>query len=334
MKKKNAFRILIPDSMSRIPDVEEGVFGKKAEIITRSARNAGEIPEELWNTCDAVIAYDNIKYGKTLLSKLKKCRVIVRSGIGYDNIDIAESKRKGIVACNVPDYCIEEVADHTMSLLLYLARGLSHYVTTTKRGKWERKSPVAFRLKGKVFGMLGFGPTGKATAARALGFGMKVVFYDPYVKKTPKGIRAEKIASLNKMAAVSDVISIHAPLTKATKGIINDKFLGNAKKGMTLINTSRGPIVDVGALYRAMKKGIVKACALDVLPVEPASNSEKIIRDYMNDAEWLRGRFILTPHAAFYSPEALLELRRKAAEEAKRVLEKKKPLHCVNDFFG
>ena len=170
---------------------------------------------------------------------------------------------------------------------------------------------------------------------RAKAFGMQIIFYDPYVKDGyDKALSIKRVDSLKEIAGIADVISIHTPLTTETLGMISDEFFACVKKNPILINTARGPIVDISALERAMKKGVIKAAGLDVLSIEPSDSSQKIIVDYENDTEWLSGRLIVTPHCAFYSSESIVELRRKACLEALRVLKGERARNCVNNFYG
>jgi lactate dehydrogenase-like 2-hydroxyacid dehydrogenase len=265
---------------------------------------------------------------------MKRCRVIVRAGIGYDNIDILEAKKRNIVVCNVPDYCTEEVADQTVAFILSLVRALPEHAEEVKKGRWKRKSPMTYRIKGKVLGIIGLGRIGSAVARRATGFGLEIVFYDPYIKEGyDKVFDARRVDTLDDLARISDIVSVHAPLTEETRGMINEAFFAKAKKGMVFVNTARGPIAELNALEKAMREGTVMAAGLDVLDVEPPDGTRKLITDYMNGAEWLKGRLIVTPHSAFYSHEAMDEVRLKSAQEAKRVLQGEMPRNCVNDLF-
>ncbi|MFH1846053.1 MAG: C-terminal binding protein [Candidatus Omnitrophota bacterium] len=331
MTRNKRFKVLIPDIMRPPADIEENILGDIAEVNSFSAFNSREINDELWADCDAVLAFNNMVYDPELLDKLKNVKTIVRSGIGYDNIDTAECSKRNIIVCNVPDYCTEEVADHTMAFLLALVRGFSAHSRNVRERKWERNSTIAFRLKGKVLGIIGLGRIGSAVAIRARAFGMKIVFYDPYVKEGyDKVFHAERVESLEELAGVSDIISLHAPLTQETEGMINDEFFENVKKGVVFINTARGKMVDIKALENALKNDKVLIAGLDVLPVEPSDDSQSLVLSYEKEEEWIRDRLIITPHTAFYSHEALTELRAKAAGEVKRILLGGKPRNCVN----
>ena len=331
MKRMN---ILIPDVLSEPADIEAEIFGSDADIIVGEATSHKDITDEIWMNCEGILAWDVIDYNAELISKLKKCKVIVRVGVGFNNVDLMAAKKKKIVVCNVPDYGTGEVADHAIAFLLSLCRGLPEYTRRLMNREWNRFNPMAERLDKKVMGIIGLGRIGTATAMRAKVFGMKIIFYDPYIKDgVDKALNFTRVDTLQEIAEFSDVISIHTLLTSETHGMIDEKFFGLVKKEPIILNTARGLIINLSALEQTMRKGIVKAAGLDVLPVEPSDDSQQLIVDYENDEEWLRGRLVVTPHIAFYSPQAYEEMRKKAAQEALRVLNGEKARNCVNDFY-
>jgi len=200
-------------------------------------------------------------------------------------------------------------ADHAMALLLSFSRGLHEYTRRAQQRDWSRENDMPFRLNNKVLGIIGLGRIGTATAMRARAFGMRVIFYDPYIRDGyDKVLGLERVESLNKIAERSDVISIHTPLTHETLGMINEEFFKYVKKGAIVINTARGAIIDITALEKAMRTGIIRSAGLDVLPVEPPDESQRLIVEWENGKDWLSGRLIVTPHVAFYSPEAREEI--------------------------
>jgi len=326
--------ILIPDVLRDPANIESEIFGTDADIIVAKATNHKDIADEVWSNCDAILAFDQITYDKELISNLTKCKVIVRVGVGYDNVDLYEAKNKDILVCNVPDYGTEEVADHTMGMLLSLLRGLPEYTRKVQQRNYSRENNMPIRLRGKILGVIGLGRIGTATAVRAKAFGLKIIFYDPYIKDgIDKALDFIRVDTLQEIAEHSDVISIHTPLTSETHEMLDEKFFGVVKKEPTILNTARGPIIDLSALEKHMRNGTVNAAGLDVLPIEPSDDSQRLIVDYENDEEWLRGRLVVTPHIAFYSPQAYEEMRRKAALEALRVLNGEKARNCLNDFI-
>jgi len=324
-------KILIPDVITPPVDIEREIFGSAANVITGGATHSEMISDKIWEECSVVLAFDQLDYNKELLSKMSSCKVIVRVGVGYDNVDVVDAKNKNIIVCNVPDYGTEEVADHTMALLLSLVRGLPEYTRRVKLRNWNRHNSMPFRLRDKVIGIIGLGRIGTATALRSKAFGMKVIFYDPYINDGyDKALGVERVSLLEDIARESDIISLHTPLTHETKGMINDSFFAYVNRKPIIINTARGHIVEIAALEKAMREGVVKAAGLDVLPLEPSDDSQQLIVDWEQDEEWLRGRLLVTPHVSFCCPEAFEEMRRKAAEEALRVLNGGKAKNCVN----
>ncbi len=325
------YNVLIPDVVKEPAEIEQAVFGSLATVKVLDAQSNDDVVAINWQNCDAILAFDKLNYDKELLAKLKKCKVLVRVGVGYDNVDVKEAKKRKIVVCNVPDYGTEEVADHTLALLLSLVRGLPDYSQRVIKRSWLRPNPIPFRLRGKILGIIGLGRIGTAVAVRAKAFGLNVLFYDPYKPEGyDKTLGITRVYSLKELAQQVEIVSVHAPLTKETENMLDKKFFGELKKDIFLINTARGAIIDLAALYQAMKKGKVKACGLDVLPVEPSDDTQQLILDYEKQASWLTGRLVVTPHVAFYSPEAYVEMRQKAAQEALRVLQGQPARNCVN----
>ena len=256
-----------------------------------------------------------------MIRQMSRCRIIARFGIGVDNVDIAAATKAGIVVTRVPDYCIEEVADHAMALLLALGRKIPQANALTQAGRWELAAltPV-HRLRGCTLGLVGFGRISQSVAPRARAFGLKVVSYDPFVASEVMAGAGVEQASFAELLKSSDFISIHAPLTPETTGLFNGNSFRQMKPSAYLINTARGPIVDETALAQALDAGHLAGAALDVLSKEPPADSPLLRRNNV----------ILTPHMSFYSVESLADLQTKAAEEVVRVLRGQMPLNAVN----
>ena len=263
-------------------------------------------------------------------------RVLVRMGVGYDSLDIAKWGRAGVAVCNVPDYGTSEVADHAMALTLALARGTETYHSRlVAGGAWGwAGAPCVRRLRGTVFGVVGLGRIGLAAALRARAFGMELAFYDPYA---PNGLEiavgARRVNSLPELLAMSGVVSIHAPLGPETRGMVNREALAAANPDLLLVNTARGAIVDVDALCDALEAGRIAGAALDVLPEEPIPQDHRLLRAVREGAPWAVGRVVLTPHAAFYSPDAMADMRRKSWEVILHFLRDGRLTNCVNREF-
>jgi lactate dehydrogenase-like 2-hydroxyacid dehydrogenase len=288
-------------------------FGPDVTFDIHRAGSVAVAPpsEESCRLADAVI---NCSAGLHLgvpIEKFPRTRIVVREGVGYDTLDLKGWGARGVPVCNVPDYGTTEVADHALALLLALARGTASYQPALHGPKlWDfGAAPVVRRLRGATIGVVGLGRIGLAAARRAAAFDMRVVFYDPYLP---------------------NVLTLHAPLTDETRGMIGAKTLARAKPGLIIVNTARGPIVDLDALQSAMREGRVAAAGLDVLPNEPADLDHPLIAAWRRDEPWIRGRLALTPHAAFYSPSALEDMQRKAIEVIVAYLRDGVLMNCVN----
>jgi D-3-phosphoglycerate dehydrogenase / 2-oxoglutarate reductase len=257
-----------------------------------------------------------------LLKQLKRCKVIGRFGLGVDNIDIPAASALGITVTYVPDYCMREVSDHAMALLLALARKVTLSNKLVQSGRWE-VPPITplHRLDGKVLGLVGFGNIPRTLVPKAKAFGLRVVVHDPFVPPDVLAAAAVEDASLDALLGMSDFVSIHAPLMPATRGLFNAATFIKMKPGAFLINTARGPLVDETALINALDSGHLGGAALDVVTTEPLAKDSKLLG---------RDNVILTPHTAFYSVEALEELQTKCATDVARVLSGEKPVYPVS----
>ena len=256
-----------------------------------------------------------------LLRELKRCKVIGRFGLGVDNIDIPAAGALGITVTYVPDYCMQEVSDHAMALLLSLVRKVPLSNTLVQSGRWEVPPVVPIhRLSGRVFGLVGFGNIPRTLAPKAKAFGLRVVTHDPYVPADVLGKAGVESVGFDELLAMSDFVSIHAPLLPATRGLFNAEVFRKMKKGALLINTARGPLVDETALIAALDSGYLGGAALDVVTTEPLAQDSKLLG---------RDNVILTPHTAFYSVEALDELQTKCATDVARVLSGEQPVYPV-----
>jgi D-3-phosphoglycerate dehydrogenase len=314
---------------SRFPDVEF--------VVKRTpADPTGFLPTDLCADVDAVINCSATKPLGRPASAFPSCRIAVRAGVGFDNLDLEGFGRLGVPACNVPDYGVTEVADHALALMLALARGTATYDEALRvEGAWKfTRAPLVRRLRGARFGIVGLGRIGLAAARRAAAFDMHVDFFDPYLSNGVElSVGYERVHRLGDLMAASDFVSIHAPLNDETRGIVNAAALAAAKPGLILINTARGPIVDIDALADALRDGQIAGAALDVLPTEPADSSHPLIRAWKDREKWLDGRLMLTPHAAFYSPASMVDLRVKSIEVVLAFLREGRLTNCVNPAY-
>ena len=256
-----------------------------------------------------------------MIPQMTKCRVISRFGIGVDNVDIPVATSKGIVVTKVPDYCLDEVSDHAMALLLALIRKIPSSNTRTQSGKWEMKAVVPIhRLRGTVLGLVAFGQIPQLVAPKAQAFGMQVITYDPYVSDEVLKRANVRRVELDELIRTSDYISLHCPLTPETKHLFSSDAFQKMKRSAYLVNTARGPVIDEAALAQALDQKLIAGAALDVMEKEPPGTSPLFGRD----------NIIVTPHTSFYSEESLVDLQTKAAEEVVRVLSGQTPRNPVN----
>lgn len=291
--------------------VESEVLAPLASVELIRAETASEAAERL-REAEVLISWHQIALARADLEGLPQCRGIVRASVGIDNIDLDAARELGIQLSNVPDYGTEEVADHTLALILAVARNLTHVAATARRGEWRWQAiGEVRRLRGRRLGIVGLGRIGTAVARRAAGFGLRVSFYDPYVATgTDKALGLARASSVGELVAESDILALHVPLTAETRGMVGAEELALLPPGAILVNTCRGEVVDQEALLAALEGGRLAGAGLDVLADEPA------IPVGLRDHE----RVVLTAHSAFYSDEALAELRTKAARAARRML--------------
>jgi D-3-phosphoglycerate dehydrogenase len=312
--------VAVSDSVFPNLDPAREVLAKVGAELRLAPETTPEAILQVARSADAAL----VTYAKItadMIRQMTRCRIIARFGIGVDNVDIAAATSAGIVVTRVPDYCIDEVSDHTLALLLALVRKIPFANSRAHAGRWEMAAVATIHLlRGRVLGLVGFGRIPRMVAPKAQAFGLRVLTCDPYVSEevtTAAGVGKADFAELLK---VSDYISIHTPLLPETHHLFNADVFAQMKPTAYLINTARGPIVDEVALAHALDAAQLAGAALDVLWQEPPSGSLLFGRDNV----------ILTPHTSFYSVESLVELQIKAAEEVVRVLTGQMPRHAVN----
>jgi len=330
------FTVLIPDALTSSTAPEQEILGEQAAIISPRALDARTIAEPSWAAADALLVWHHVTIDATVIGWLDRCRVIVRAGVGFDNVDLAAAGRRGIKVCNVPDYGTGDVADHAVALFLALARGVVAYDEAVRTGAWgwDVLNQRIRRVSEMAVGIIGLGRIGTATARRIQALGAPVGFYDPYKEDGyDKALGVWRADTLRELLAKSDVVSLHVPLTDETSRMVDDDFVQAMKPGALLINTARGKTMDLDAVYRGLRSGHIAAAGLDVLPQEPPDAAHPLVKAWRERAAWLTGRLVLTPHVAFYSAEALEEVRRKAASEVLRVLQGMEPRNCVNRAY-
>jgi D-3-phosphoglycerate dehydrogenase len=315
------YKVAMADTIFPDFTVEENILKEvDAKLFLAKDKTEDAILEVAKDADALVTVYAEIT--RRIIEKLEKCKIIVRCGIGVNNIDIPAASEKGIYVANVPDYCWDEVSDHAITLALALERKIFLLDRQVKAGSWsvEEAKPI-FGLSGQTFGLVGFGNIPKEVAKKAQVFGFKVIAYDPYVSQEVADKYNVKMVSLEELLKTSDVVSIHAPLVDATYHMINKEALELMKPTAFLVNTARGPLVDTKALYEALKCKKIAGAALDVLETEPPAKDDPLLT---------LDNIIITPHAAYYSETSSINLRKLAFAEVVRVLKGEYPKNFVN----
>lgn len=317
------YKVLVTDYVWPSLAPERGVLEPiGAELVAAPTADA-ETLAGLAGDADAILTCF-AKVPRGVIEAATKCRIIARYGIGVDNIDLAAATERGIVVTNVPAYCTDEVSDHAMALILALGRKLMSYDRAIRCGRWDVQvgKPIA-RIRGRTLGVVGLGRIGSAVAAKAKAFGMNVLAYDPYLPAEQVRERGAEPVDFPTLLRESDFITVHAPLSTndGTAGMFSDAEFRAMKRSAFLINTARGGIVDDKALNRALREGIIAGAGIDVLPTEPPPADSPLLA---------LDNLILTPHAAFYSEESLIDLQVQAAQEVARVLTGQPPVSVVN----
>lgn len=312
------FRVLITDRAWADCEVEHKVLAAIGAEIVEAPQADEQTLVELARDCDAIgTCWANVT--EAVVRAATCCRVIARFGIGLDNICVKTATERGIPVTYVPDYCVDEVAEHALALLFSLARRIPLFDARAKRVEYDRRvDPPMRRLAGQTLGLVGFGRIAQAVFHRAGGLGLKVVASSR--SGNDYGTQC-RMMSLDELLATSDFVSLHCPLTDETGHLIGAKQLARMKPTAFLINTSRGPLVEHDALWDAVRSGRIAGAALDVFDPEPPDLSQPLFRDE---------RVLVTPHAAFLSADSLHALRSRTARQIADVLQQRRPEHLVN----
>ncbi|HSH92562.1 MAG TPA: C-terminal binding protein [Roseimicrobium sp.] len=316
-------KVIITDYINEPLDCERRVLNGYAAISSLNIRSQAGLDGRI-EDADAIMIYHFLTLEREHMERMKKCRIIVRPGVGYDNIDIAAARELGIPVCNVPDYGTEEVADSAIGMALTLARGIHFLNSRLRRGEgvWsvEQAAPV-HRLRGRVLGIVGCGRIGSAMAIRAKACGLDVVFHDPFIPDgVEKALGVRRTDSLDALLAQSHIVSLHCPLTPSTRMLIGARELARMPKGSFFINTARGGVADTAAVVDALASGHLSGAGIDVLEQEPPPGDSPVLRAWRDPSHPAHDRLLLNPHAAFYCEEGSEEFRTKAAREILRAL--------------
>jgi C-terminal binding protein len=325
--------VVVTDFIREPLDHERRILGDLAEIVAADAMNEDDLVGKVENA-DCLMLYHFISITRKTIERLKKCKLIVRCGVGFDNVDRAFARERGINVANVPDYGTEDVADSAIGMLLTLVRGIHYMNSRTQAGQGEwiyTQVQPTHRLRGQTIGLIGCGRIGTATALRAKALGLRVIYYDPYVPDgRDKALGIIRVETLGELFAQSDIVSLHCPRTPETSHIINRAAIEQMKPSAYLVNTARGGCVDIDAVLWGIETGKLRGAGLDVLEVEPPTGAEALIKAWRDPNHPAHHRVIINPHAAFYSEEGQADMRIKGSENCRRVLLGQAPRNVLN----
>jgi D-3-phosphoglycerate dehydrogenase len=318
------FKVVVTDYVFANLDTERSMLAEcDAELYAYQCKSVDEL---IPLAVDAdVILNTYLGYlDDRFFSSLKKCKAVIRYGIGIDTIDADSATKHGIMVVNVPDYCIEEVSDHAVACLLDLARKLTLSDRRVRKGDWDigYLKPLR-RIKGLTVGIAGMGRIGRLSASKLKPFGVNLIFFDPFLEGDIIGdsFNAKKV-TLQELVAVSDAILIHAPANADTHHLFNRELFSQMKKKPVIINCARGSLIDTDALIEALSNESISGAALDVIEGVPPFSPDNPLCQFEN--------VIFTPHSAWYSEEAIVNLQRLATEEAVRILKGERPKSLIN----
>ena len=313
-------KVVLTDYVWESLDVENEILGAVAEIVPLQVTDPeaffpeAEDCEALLNTYGGPITAD-------VMARMPNCKIISRYGIGVDTIDLAAATDAGIIVTNNPTYCIEEVAEHTLAMLLTCARKIAFYDRLVRGGEWAvPPGKPMFRIAGSTVGLIGFGNIARRVARGAASLDMRILYSDPFVEEGQFDVPGEKV-EFEDLLRESDYLCVHAPLTPQTRGMVGTEAFSKMKSSAFIINCSRGPIIDTEALVHALDEGKIAGCALDTTDPEPLPTDHALQS---------RENVIINPHAAWYSEQAMAGLQRGAPSEVRRVLTGQWPVNLVN----
>jgi C-terminal binding protein len=320
--------VLEPEAMYPDTALEREVLGPDVEVIHGGAPHTGSLDalsEEVCARVDGLLIFRHWLRPEHI-ARFPKLKVVVRMGVGYDRLDRAACAARGVTVCNVPDYGTMEVADHAVSLALALRRGIILHHDLQRAdppAPWRYVDhPLIRRAEVQGFGILGLGRIGTAVALRAKAFGFGVRFFDPFLPNgVDRALGIGRAGSLEELMRGSDILSIHVPDTRTTRGLVGAAELAALPENAVVVNTARGTSLDLDALEAGLRSGRIAGAGLDVIPVEPPPEPvHPLLAAYRAREPWLTGRLVVTPHSAFHTPEAWADIRRKSAETMRDVL--------------
>ena len=312
--------VVVTDSpFPSLDPAKKALEDANAEVVQAPSSSEEDIIKAAENADAILVTY--AKLNENILRSLKNCKAIGRFGIGVDNIDLKVAGELGISVNYVPDYCLDEVSDQAMAMIISMARKIPQSNKLVQSGRWEMPAVVPmYRLRGKTVGLIGFGNIPRLMTPKAQAFGFNVIAADPYAPKELFEKYGVESVSMDELYERSDFISVHAPLLPETKGLVNKDAFKKMKDTAIIVNTARGPLINEKDLIEALDKNEIGGAGLDVVETEPLPKNSPLIG---------RDNVILAPHTAFYSVEALEELQTKAASDVARVLNGEEPVYPI-----
>ena len=300
-------------------DIEEKAFGGNVEFIDFNSRDESDFDADKLRQLDVLLVF-HARIGARTIEKLDNCKIVVRYGVGVDNMDLEALQEKGIPLCNTPDYGIEEIAATATAHILNLWRRISAYDLASRSddGSWAKNiiTPI-LRISEATLGVVGTGRIGAAVVRNMVPYGCRILGFDEYQPAShADDVGYVRVETLDQLLAVSDVVSLNCVLTEETAGMVDETFVAAMKPGALLVNTARGGLFEnLDVLEAGLRSGHLGGLGTDVLPGEPPED-HSLIRAWRNFEPWLGGRLVITPHTAYYSESALYDMRFKAAETA------------------
>lgn len=329
------YNILIPDLLTDTL-VEKKVLGKNYKITLTNPKTFKKLKDSYLKKVDGIMIGHHVRLDKNILKKFQNCKIIVRYGVGFDSVDIEQASIQNIKVFNIPDYGVDEVADHALGLILNLSRFINGNDELMKES-FKKLYPIwrydlnkkQKRLKELKLGIIGLGRIGTALGLRAKSIFNDIMFYDPYIEDGyDKSLNFKRVEKLNEIFQNSDIVSVHVPSSKKNKFFLKDENFKKIKKSIIFINTSRGDLVKDSTLLKFYSNGKISGLGLDVFEQEPLKVNSKLSKIWLNRKNM--GKVIFTPHVAFYSQEALYEIRFKGVNTLRKFFQKKIHKNCVN----
>jgi C-terminal binding protein len=327
-------RVVVTDVIADDLELERQVLGDLADVEALDAHSEDELIGRV-EDAQALMVYHHLNISRRTIERLHACKLIVRCGVGFDNIDHTFARVRGIPVANVPDYGTAEVADSAIGMMLALTRGI-HYANSRLRaqlGAWcFRQVQPLQRLRGQTLGIIGLGRIGTATALRGKALGMEIAYYDPYKPYGyDKSLGIRHVEQLDELLADAYVLSLHCALTDETHHMIDAAAIAKMPRGSYLVNTARGGVVDTTAVPDAIASGQLAGAGIDVLPHEPPADNDPLLVAWWNPDHPAHHRLIVTPHTAFYSEQGVVDIRTKGARACRRALLGEPIPNVVND---